>query len=336
VNTGAARAQLRTQKLADGVYAILQPAERRFDDSNSAVILLDDGVFVVDTQVSPLSALAVLAEIRKLTDLPVRWVLNTHWHGDHVQGNQVYLTAFPHAEFIAHTSTADDIRGRAMPAHEADLRDVPPWLERARATLEAGVLNGQTLDDAQKEQLRGRIERRQAYLDGARSITSFVTPTRLFDDSLTIASGRQVHLMHRAGHTRGDVAVWIPEAKVLITGDLIDDLPFTGHGSPNALLETLRDFDRFDFTAMIPGHGPVRTDHQHLRDVQAFLASIIEQTGTAVSAGLTLEDTQKKIDLSEHRPRFVTDDVSARYWGFFTAEAVRRAWEEARERAARS
>ena len=120
---GAAQAQtaMHTKRIADGVWAVLQPAERRFDDANSIVILVDDGVLVVDTQVSPIGATAVLAEIRRLTDRPVKWVLNTHWHGDHVQGNEVYRDSFPDAVFIVHASVADDMRSRAMPAHAQDL-----------------------------------------------------------------------------------------------------------------------------------------------------------------------------------------------------------------------
>jgi hypothetical protein len=96
------------------------------------------------------------------------------------------------------------------------------------------------------------------------------------------------------------------------------------------LIETLRDFDAMGFVAMIPGHGGVRRGNAHLRSVLALFTSIVDQAATAARDGLSLEDARRRVDIASHRPYFVTDEVSARYWDFFTAEAVRRAWEEAR------
>jgi cyclase len=322
-------AQVRTEKVADGVWAVHPPDELRFDNSNSVVILMDDGVFVVDTQNSPLAARAVLAAIRGLTDRPVHWVLNTHWHGDHVQGNEVYRDAFPDAQFIAHATVPEDMRTRAQPAYEQELKDVPEWLGRAREALRTGNADGQTLDPEQIERLRGQVERRTLYLEQLRSITSLVLPDHLFDDTLTISSGRTLHLMHLAGHTRGDVAIWIPDVRVLVTGDLLDDMPYTGHGSPTALLETMHRFDGFDFAAMIPGHGAVRRSKDHLHHAESLFRTIVDYARDAVKRGDSIEATQLGIDLSAHREWFVTDAASTRYWPFFMSEAVRRAWEEA-------
>jgi cyclase len=324
-----AQTGVHTQRVAEGVWAVLQPAARRFDDSNATVILVDDGVLVIDTQSSPLGALAVLAQIRLLTDKPVKWVLNTHWHGDHVQGNEVYRDSFPDVEFIAQATVPADIRERAMPAHADDLKNVPGWLGRAHAALDAGAADGQTLSAAEMDQLRGQIERREVYLENLKALHDFVLPTRTFEDTLTLGTRPVVRLIHRGGHTRGDVAVWLPESRVLVSGDLLDDLPFTGHGSPAALLETLRFFESLHPAAFIPGHGSVRTDDAHLHHVQSLFESITAQAKAGVEDGLSLEETQRRVDLSAHRDWFVTDDASARYWGFFTAEGVRRAWEEA-------
>jgi glyoxylase-like metal-dependent hydrolase (beta-lactamase superfamily II) len=328
VAAGSAHAQdgFSVMRLADGVYAATQPQAMRFDDANSAIIILDDGVLVFDTQNSPVGARAVIAGIRRITDKPVRWVVNTHWHGDHVQGNQEYQRAFPGVEFIAHRTVAEDIRQRAATAHAEELRDLPGWIERARTALATGSSNGQVLDDAQKERLRGQLQRREAHLARIREVTEFITPTRTFDDSLTIG---KVRLMHFAGHTRGDVAAWLPAERILITGDLLDDLPFTGHGSPRALLHTLDRFAALGFRQMIPGHGAVREGQQHLRNVKALLESAVAQAEAARREGLTLEATQARADLSAFRATFVTDEVAARYWPFFTAEAVRQAWEDA-------
>src|SRR5215207_1350564 len=83
-------------KVAEGVYAAVrsEPLAEPVD-GNSVVIVNDDDVVVVDANFTPSSARAVLAGIRRLTAKPVRYVVNTHWHGDHVFGNQVYREAFP-------------------------------------------------------------------------------------------------------------------------------------------------------------------------------------------------------------------------------------------------
>jgi glyoxylase-like metal-dependent hydrolase (beta-lactamase superfamily II) len=332
---GSAQAQVRVEKAAEGVYAVLPPPAQRFDESNAAVVVLEDGVLVVDTQTAPPAARAVIAEIRKLTGKPVRWVVNTHWHGDHVQGNAAYREAFPGVKFLAHANTRTDIEGRAKPALQEDLDGIAAWLERAKKALETGEADGQKLTEAQKEQVRGRVERRTAHLAKLREVSEFVLPEETFTEGVTLRRGKEVRLVHYAGHTRGDVALFLPAERVLITGDLLDDLPFTGHGSPRALVETLRALEKLEFDTLIPGHGKVRQGadaREHLRKVAELFDSIVQQTAAAASEGLSVDDAKKKVDVSALRAYFVTDEVAERYWDFFVGEAVARAHQEATEK----
>jgi glyoxylase-like metal-dependent hydrolase (beta-lactamase superfamily II) len=326
--TGNAQGRIEVQRLADNIYAAVQPSPNRFDDANSLIVILDDGVLVVDTQVSPTSAAHVLAAIRTITNLPVRWVVNTHWHGDHVQGNQLYREAFPDADFIAHETTGADVETRAVPAHAEDLETIPGWLERAKTALATGQADGQALSAEQLSELRGRIARREAYLENVRAVTSFVLPTRTLRDTLTIAGGR-VRLRHFRGHTQGDLIVHVPAAGVLATGDLLDDLPFTGQGAPRELLATLDSIRTMRASVFVPGHGAVRRGADHLEHVQSLFRSIVGQVDSSVRNAKSLEETQAAVDVEEHRSYFVTDEAAARYWPFFISEAVRQAWEEA-------
>jgi len=344
-------------QVAAGVYAVQPPAAMRFDESNAVVFIREEGVLVVDTQTAPSSARAVIAEIKKLTPKPVRWVVNTHWHGDHVQGNSAYRDAFPGVEFIAHANTREDIEARAKPQIKEDIADSEGWLERARKALETGEAEGRKLTDEEKKQVAGRIERRAAAVAKLREVTEFVLPTRTFTQELdlpadassspapasgsgsTPASGSErgdgsgaIHLRHYLGHTRGDVVIHVPKDRVLITGDLLDDLPYTGHGSPQALLETLRALDKLEFDAIVPGHGRVRRGEEareHLRKTAELFDSIVKQTKSAAAEGLSVDDAKKKVDVTALRAHFVTDDVSERYWGFFVGEAIARAHAEA-------
>jgi glyoxylase-like metal-dependent hydrolase (beta-lactamase superfamily II) len=326
--------RLRIEKIADGVYAALQPAALRFEDSNSTIILLDDGALVVDTQTSPVTSAAIISEIRKLTDKPVRYVVNTHWHGDHVQGNSAYRDAFPDVLFIAHRNTRKD-----MPRAQADLKEelenLPKQIDAAEKQLAGGLTrSGQPLTDAQKASLSAAIQRYKGYLKDRREVKEFVLPTLTFEDTLTLHRGdREIRLLHFPGHTRGDVVVFLPREKVLVTGDLLDDLPYTGHGSPAALVKTLHALDQLEWDTLVPGHGSVRKgqgarDHLHL--IASVFESIVSQVADAVRASLSVEDTLKKVDLDRFRePVTQNDPVAQRYWGFFMSEGVKRAYQEA-------
>jgi len=319
------------EKVAEGVYAALQPDDLRFDDANSAIVILDDGVLVVDSQVSPLGARAVIAEIRKLTAKPVRWVVNTHWHGDHVQGNIAYQEAFPEVVILAHHNTHRDFLKRTMPMLEEDRKAAAAWIERASKALQTGEANGQKLTAEQIEGVKARLGRQREALRKLEAVTSFAPPNTMFSGRFYVQRGA-AEAVHYAGHTEGDLVVHLPKARVLVTGDLLDDLPFTGHGSPRALVATLDKLDALEWDALIPGHGSVRRGREHLRQVRGLFDAIVTQVDRAVAEKLSLDDTKKRVDVSAFRPYFVTDDASGRYWGFFVGEAVARAYAEATEK----
>src|ERR1041384_4496656 len=93
-------------KMADGVYATIRKEPPGLAvESNSLFIICDRDVIVVDAQSNVAATRAVLAALRRVTTKPVRYVINTHWHDDHIVGNQVYAQAFPGIDFIAHANT---------------------------------------------------------------------------------------------------------------------------------------------------------------------------------------------------------------------------------------
>ena len=101
--------------MADGVYAaIAKPAYKV--NCNAAIILLGDSVLVVDTHSKPSAARALIEQIKKLTDKPVRYVVNTHFHWDHYQGNQAYPSSWPAGvEIISSEATRENIEHRGIP-----------------------------------------------------------------------------------------------------------------------------------------------------------------------------------------------------------------------------
>jgi len=114
--------------MADGVYAaISKPAYKV--NCNAAIILLDDSVLVVDTHSKPSAARELIAEIKKLTDKPVRYVVNTHFHWDHYQGNQAYPASWPAGvEIISSEMTRFNIEKRGIPRVKHEITTMPKRL----------------------------------------------------------------------------------------------------------------------------------------------------------------------------------------------------------------
>ena len=316
----------RFEKVSEGVYAALQADGERFNDCNSVVLVNADGVTVVDTFTSPVTARWLLQEIGKVTRQPVRYVINTHWHGDHVGGNQ----AFTGAEIIGHLTQPEDIEKRAKPDAEGDLKKLPEQIETARKQLASGqARNGQPLSDEQKRRLARTIELSENRLEALRQ-TRFTTPSLVFERRLTLhRGGREIQLLHFRAHTRGDVVVFLPGEKLLITGDLLDDLPFGGHGYPSEWIAALDELEKFDFETMIPGHGRIRRGKEHLRLVREVFVALLQQTREAAAKGMSLADTKKVVNYEPFRERLTGgDELAGRFFNFFLPEFIERAYLE--------
>jgi cyclase len=325
------------QPVAPGVYVVLQPFADRFNDSNSTIIILDDSVVVVDTQTTLTATRATLEQIHRITDKPVRWVINTHWHGDHVQGNQVYREAFSSVQFVAQVKTREDMAQRATAELKDDVANLPGQIEKYRQMLTSGhASDGESLTAQQKSLLEMRVGTFSSQLPDLRQ-THIVLPDVTFDSTLSLYSGnREIRLIHYAGHTRGDVVVFLPAEKVLITGDLVDDMPYTGDGFPVALVKTLHELDQLDFDLMIPGHGGIKKGHEHLHLVTRLFESIVSQVQDGVRLGLSLEDTKKKVNVEQFRaPLTGGEEHATRAFEGFVPVAIERAYLEARQTANR-
>src|SRR6266404_507255 len=122
----AASTNFDLQKIAEGVYAVIvKPGSSM--GSNGAVIINKDDVLIVDTHYRPSFARELLDEVKKITPLPVHYVVNTHWHNDHTQGNQAYFNAFPKGvEFLSHITTRREILAKAIPNMKEDLNKGTP------------------------------------------------------------------------------------------------------------------------------------------------------------------------------------------------------------------
>ena len=320
-------------KVADGVYAAVRPEKLRFVDGNAAVVVTDDGVMIVDTHVRPATARVLGKNLSEITDKFVRWVVNTHWHQDHIQGNQVYDELYPGlVSFISADSTREDIEKRAIPQAEEEKRDLPVKIDDMRRLLEKGTdENGADLSEDARNRLVTRIGYYKGYLDDLTGLR-FVLPTITFNDRLSVrAGGIDIQLMRFRAHSRGDVVAYLPRERVLITGDLLDECPYLGQGYPKEWIQALQALEALGFDTIIPGHGRPMQGKEHLQLVKAMLQSLVDQARIAATKGMTIEQARSTISLAAFRDRMTKGDPLAQqmFDGNFP-DAIDRAYLEAR------
>jgi cyclase len=315
---------LQIRPLKPDIYMLERPDPLRQPvEPNALVIVNDADVVVVDPGGVPLSAENAIRLIRGITDKPVSAVINTHWHGDHVLGNQVYRREFPNVRIIAHINTYRDITGKPMAYIGRQDQQFTAFIEQIESLLRNG-----TATPRQRQMLTdvrlARDENRKVKL---------TPPTLSFTDELILHRGsREIHIRHLGrGNTEGDAIVWLPRERVLASGDLVvHPIPY-GFGSfPKQWIETLDKLAAYDFELLVPGHGEVQTDRDYIRTLQAMLASVREQAA-AVAQGLDLEATQAAMDLSQWERTIAGDDPVRRqlFKAWWIDPITRSAWLEA-------
>jgi cyclase len=201
--------------------------------ANAGFVIGEDSVAVIDTFASREVARQLLAEVHKLTKLPVKFVINTHHHYDHVAGNGIFVDA------------------GAVVLGQRNVRD---WIHSE--TLRTMAIAAAAGNDISPEQ-RALVQ-------------AFAPPTVVYDDDVDLYLGsREIQVRSLPGHTGGDSVVLIPDAKVAFVGDLFwrNTVPNTIDASTKPWIDTLHTLarDGVGFT-FVPGHG----DIGNAQDVAVF------------------------------------------------------------------
>ena len=291
VYTAAAEDLFDIKPVADGVYAaISKPAYKV--NCNAAIILFDDSVLVVDTHSKPSAARALIEQIKKLTDQPVRYVVNTHFHWDHYQGNQAYPSSWPAGvEIISSEATRLNIEQRGIPRVKHEILTMPLEIEKLKADLEKAT------DPKQKGELRSQLSQAEAYLAELESI-QVVLPTMTFDHSLILhRKSRTVEIFWLGNaHTNGDIFVYLPREKVIVTGDALHGwTPYMGDSYPFDWITTLDNAEKLDFDQVIGGHGDVMHGKEKFELWKQYFRDLLDETGQAYARGANLDDAQKQL-----------------------------------------
>ena len=244
---------------------------------NNGWVVFEDYVLVIDANF-PSGAQDIIPKIRAITDKPVRFAFDTHHHGDHAYGNQVWVEngATP----IAHTGVVEELK-----RYETGYYDSKPgrWEDTAKSR-----------PDVKASRLK--------------------PPSVLFPKQLIFDDGKhRVELMHLGiAHTHGDAVAWLPKERILFTGDVCVNGPFNyvGDGEVEKWVPTLDGARQLGATVVCPGHGP-RGEQALLGDQQAFFNALRDQVGGMVKAKKAAMDVQAGVD--QIRDRLMSDARIKRY-----------------------
>ncbi|GAP38735.1 MBL fold metallo-hydrolase [Piscinibacter sakaiensis] len=272
----ARAASLQAREVAPGTWfvqgeAALGSAANRNFISNAAFVVTGDGVLLVDALGSPVLARELLAEIRRVTRQPLRHVVVTHYHADHIYGLQVFRDAG--AEVIAHAA------GRA-------------YLHSDTAAL----------------RLQASREELAPWVDGNTRLTP---ADRWIEADTEIALGDDRFLIRHAGpaHTPEDLVVLAQRRRVLFAGDLVfrGRIPFVGQADSERWIATLRRMLEDRPAIMVPGHGEVSVrPGEDLQLTLDYLVFLRQAMGEAAAAMEPFEDAYARADWSrfDHLPLF--------------------------------
>lgn len=248
--------------VVQGESALGSSANRNFI-SNAAFVITSEGVVVVDALGSPALAEDLIAAIRSITAQPIKWVIVTHYHADHIYGLQAFKAVG--AEVLAQQESQQYLHSETAALRlQASREDLFPWIDEKTRLVEAD-----------------------------RWITG---PT-------TLRLGGLDFQLQPAGpaHTPEDLVVYVPQLKLLLAGDLVfrARIPFVGQADSGRWIEALDRLLAFDAGVIIPGHGPVSTTaREDLQMTRDYLAYLRKTMGDAAREMEPFEEAYKRTDWS--------------------------------------
>lgn len=321
-------------QVADGVHAFIEPFGHAIVSGNIVAIVDEEAVAIVDSGHHPRLTRRIAADIRSITSRPVRYLVNTHWHNDHVSGNSVFAEAFPGITIVAHSFTAGvldrDIRAFQGPGCVPFLASQSKPLREALASGRSA--DGTPLTDARRKRLRQFVSEADAGLAECGEFR-YRGADVTFEDRMTLRLGkRDVELVHLGrANTAGDIVAWVPDAKVLASGDLVvHPFPYATQSFISEWAAVMGKLEKMPWEALVPGHGPVMRDRKYVADVREVLEAVMTQARAAYRPGMTAADLKKRMDLKALRARFAGDNatIGANFDYMIGDLAVGRAWQE--------
>ncbi len=241
-------------------------------DPNTGIIIGDDAVLVADTQATPAMAADVIRRIREVTDKPIKYVVLTHYHAVRVLG----ASAYQPQQILASQDTYDLIVERGEQDKASEIGRFPRLFQNLE-TVPAGL----------------------------------TWPTMTFNGKLTLWLGKlEVQLLQLGrGHTKGDTVAWLPQQKILFSGDLVeyDATPYAGDAYFKDWPQTLDNIAAMQPAQLVPGRGAALTTPEQvaagLAGTRGFIADLRASVEAGVKAGLDLNAVYKQT-MARMAPRY--------------------------------
>jgi len=288
------------EKISEGVYYATATGSM-VTGSNNDVIIGDRDVMVVDTGTTPAAARAFLEDLKLITNKPVRYVVNTHFHYDHTDGNQVYAGK---ADIIAHEYVKYAIQNlnvlQREPFKTSQSTNVPNRIE----TLKKQV------NDEKNAQAKAALQRQLAITQQGWEELKEIKPTppnvTYSKNKIVNLGGREVQLLFLGrGHTNGDTVIYLPKEKIVCTGDLMESqLAYMGDAQFDEWVATLEALKKLDFNIDLPGHGAPFKGKGLITAYGNYLTDLIKQVTTLRKQGLSAEESARRVDLTSHQTDF--------------------------------
>ena len=231
-------------------------------DPNTGVIVGDEEVMILDTQATPVMAQDVIRRIREVTDKPIKYVALSHYHAVRVLGASAYE--------VDHIISSQDTYDLIVERGEQDYKS--------------------------------EYERFPRLFQSAESIPGLTWPNITFKGEMTIWLGKcEVKLLQLGrGHTKGDTVAWLPEQRILFSGDLVEygATPYTGDAYLQDWPTTLDNIAALKPVALVPGRGDALTSPEAIADglggTREFVTRMFESVKAGRDAGKTLNEVYRE------------------------------------------
>ncbi len=287
------------EKIADGVYYATATGAM-ITGSNDVVIVNDNDVLLVDAGTTPAVARALVQDIKLLTSKPVRFLVNTHFHYDHTDGNSIFG---PEVQIIAHDYVRQSMLNLDV-LHREPFKTAQANLPGQIEALKKQV--SEEKDPQQKATLQQQLAATELEQKQFAEIKP-TPPTMTYASNLTLfRGGREIRLLFLGrGHTPGDTVVFLPKERIVCTGDLMESrLAYMGDGIFDEWVTTLDALKKLDFDTVLPGHGVPFHEKSLITAYQNYLKDLTAQVAKLRGEGATADQAAQKVDLTSHKADF--------------------------------
>ncbi len=290
----------RFEKVTDSIYYATASGTMNVG-ANSPILINDDEALIIDSEITPAAARALVADMKAITNKPVRYVVDSHYHYDHAFGNQIFG---PDVQVIGHVNTRKRMLTNVMEQYTylTSVQPVPARVDALKQRI------AEEKDPQQKAALERQVANALAYLEQVKEI-KVTPPTLTFNPMMSLTRGqREIQILYLGrGHTDTDVVVFLPKERLVCTGDLMESVvSYAGDAYMEEWIATLDKLRALDFDTVMPGHGVVFKGKGKIEAFQKYLRDVLTQAAALRKQGLSADEAAQKIDVTAYRNEFVS------------------------------